>query len=73
MSKELLESRWTETKDALLEGLEGSKRTSMGVVLENTRRHLAEAATNGSTQAGNIATLNRVILPVIRRNANCYR
>jgi hypothetical protein len=67
MSKELLESRWTETKDALLEGLEGSKRTSMSVVLENTRRHLAEAATNGSTQAGNIATLNRVILPVIRR------
>jgi hypothetical protein len=39
----------------------------MGVCLENTRRHLAESATAGATSAGNIATLNRVILPVIRR------
>jgi hypothetical protein len=39
----------------------------MGVILENTRKMLAENATGGSTQAGNVATLNRVILPVIRR------
>jgi hypothetical protein len=63
----LLENRWTETKEALLEGLQGSKRTSMSVILENTRRHLMENASAGSTQAGNVATLNRVILPVIRR------
>jgi hypothetical protein len=67
MSQVLLESRWGETKQALLEGLQGSKRTSMGVILENTRRMLAENATAGATQAGNVATLNRVILPVIRR------
>jgi hypothetical protein len=67
MSQELLESRWDETKEALLEGLQGSRRSTMGVILENTRRHLAENATSGSTVAGNIATLNRVILPVIRR------
>ena len=67
MSKELLESRWGETKDALLEGLKGSQRTSMGVILENTKKYLAEAATAGASQAGNIGTLNRVILPVIRR------
>jgi len=67
MSQELLESRWGETKEALLEGLGGSKRNSMGVILENTRRYLKENATAGSTAAGNIATLNRVILPVIRR------
>ena len=67
MSQELLESRWGETKEALLEGLGGSKRNSMGVILENTRRYLKENATSGSTAAGNIATLNRVILPVIRR------
>ena len=67
MTQALLESRWGETKDALLEGLQGSKRTTMGVILENTRRHLAENATAGATQAGNVATLNRVILPVIRR------
>ena len=67
MTQALLESRWGETKDALLEGLQGSKRTTMGVILENTRKMLAESATAGATQAGNVATLNRVILPVIRR------
>jgi len=68
MSKVLLESRWGETKEALLEGLKGNRRSTMGVVLENTRKGLLnETATAGSTGAGNIATLNRVILPVIRR------
>ena len=67
MSQELLENRWSETKEALLEGLQGTRRSTMGVVLENTRKHLAEAATAGSTSSGNVATLNRVILPVIRR------
>ena len=67
MSQELLESRWGETKEALLEGLQGARRSTMGVILENTRKHLAENATAGSTASGNIATLNRVILPVIRR------
>jgi hypothetical protein len=64
---QLLNERWSETKEALLEGLSGNRRASMGVCLENTRRHLAEAATAGATSAGNVATLNRVILPVIRR------
>ena len=67
MSQELLESRWSETKDALLEGLNGTKRSSMAVILENTKSYLAESATVGSTASGNVATLNRVILPVIRR------
>jgi hypothetical protein len=64
---QLLNERWSETKEALLEGLQGNKRATMGVCLENTRRHLAESATAGATSTGNIATLNRVILPVIRR------
>ena len=67
MTQALLEGRWGETKEALLEGLSGSRRTTMGVILENTRKHLAENATAGATSAGNVATLNRVILPVIRR------
>ena len=64
---ELLTNRWQETKEALLEGLQGTKRSVMGVTLENTRKYLAESATAGTTSAGNVATLNRVILPVIRR------
>jgi hypothetical protein len=64
---QLLNERWSETKDALLEGLQGNRKASMNVCLENTRRYLAEAATAGATSSGNVATLNRVILPVIRR------
>jgi hypothetical protein len=63
----LLEGRWQDTKEALLEGLSGNKKSVMGVTLENTRKYLAESATAGATSAGNVATLNRVILPVIRR------
>jgi hypothetical protein len=64
---ELLESRWQETKGALVEGLSGNKKSVMEATLENTRKYLSEAAGAGATSAGNVATLNRVILPVIRR------
>jgi len=64
---ELLTSRWAETKEALLEGLQGTKKSVMAATLENTRKYLSESATAGATSAGNVATLNRVILPVIRR------
>ena len=67
MSDVLLEGRWGATKNALLEGLEGNRRSAMSVVLENTRKYLSEAASTGATTSGNMATLNRVILPVIRR------
>ena len=67
MSKVLLESRWDETKEALLEGLKGTRRSTMGVILENTKKQLLAESSAGTTTAGNIATLNRVILPVIRR------
>ena len=60
-------NNWDSTRDALLEGLEGTKRDTMNAVLENTKVALNESATAGATQAGNIATLNKVILPVIRR------
>ena len=64
---QLLNERWSETKEALLEGLQGNRRSSMNVCLDNTRKYLSEAATAGATSSGNVATLNRVILPVIRR------
>jgi hypothetical protein len=67
MTSQLLEHKWQETKGALMEGVEGSKAKTLDVVLENTRKYLSEQATSGATSAGNVATLNRVILPVIRR------
>lgn len=67
MATKLFESNWGATKEALLEGLSGTRRQSMDVVFENTRRYLAESATAGATQAGNVAVLNKVMLPLIRR------
>ena len=64
---ELTETRWQDTKSALLEGLSGNKKAVMEATLENTKKYLSESATAGATSAGNVATLNRVILPVIRR------
>lgn len=64
---ELTEARWSETKSALLEGLKGNRKSVMDVTLENTRKYINESATVGATSAGNVAALNRVILPVIRR------
>ena len=58
---------WSETKTALTDGLTGTKKQVMETTLENTKKYLSEAASGGATQAGNIATLNKVILPVIRR------
>lgn len=82
MSK-LFESNWKATKEALCEGrdlmtnMDGTpnpnKKVIMDTILENTRRDLMrrnplmETATAGATSSGNIATLNKVILPVIRR------
>ena len=64
MSQTLFEN-WDVTKDALTDGLEGNKKAVMESTLENTKQYLQEAAASGSTMAGNIATLNKVILPVI--------
>jgi hypothetical protein len=75
----LFESQWQTTKAALCEGrdlthnMDGTvnttKKAVMETVLENTRKEmrLLENATLGATSAANVATLNKVILPVIRR------
>jgi len=68
MANKLFESNWSATKDALLEGLQGARKSNLSVVLENTRSQmLRESATAGATQAGNVAVLNKVMLPLIRR------
>ncbi len=68
MSQALFESKnWAATKEALTEGLQGQRKTTMEVCLENTKKYLTETATAGATASGNVAVLNKVILPVIRR------
>jgi hypothetical protein len=73
----LFESQWAGVKESLLEGadlthnMDGSvnhnKKKTMNLLLENTRRSLMEAASTGATSAAQIAQLNKVILPVMRR------
>jgi hypothetical protein len=63
----LFESNWSATKEALMEGLKGQRKNTMDVVLENAKKQLSEAATAGATGAGSVATLNKVMLPLIRR------
>lgn len=64
---DVLFENWSSTKNALVDGLTGNKKTVMETVLDNTKRGLTESASVGATSAGNVATLNKVILPVIRR------
>ena len=66
MTQNLFEN-WDVTKGALTDGLSGNKKVVMESVLENTKSYLSESAAAGTTMAGNIASLNKVILPVIRR------
>lgn len=63
----LFESNWSATKEALMEGLNGQRKNTMDVVLENAKKQLSESATAGATGAGSVATLNKVMLPLIRR------
>lgn len=75
----LQEGQWNATKKALCEGADlkknadGSVNTTkqrmMETIFDNTRRELKllESATAGATNAASIATLNKVIMPVIRR------
>ena len=68
MADVLFESQnWQATKEALTEGLSGNRKVVMESVLENTKKYITESASAGSTAAGNVAVLNKVILPVIRR------
>lgn len=68
MSQFLTESKWAAIKGTLTEGLKGNRKSVMETVLDNQRKvMLTESATAGATSAGNIATLNKVILPIIRR------
>ena len=55
---DIFESKWSETKQALTEGLAGNKKKTMDVVLENTKKYLSEASTAGATSAGNVATVS---------------
>lgn len=66
--------KWQMIKEALMDGLSSKRAKHLDYVLENTRKDfvarqqvLLENASASAVSTGNIATLNKVILPIIRR------
>ena len=58
---------WTATKEALLEGLQGSKKQIVSTLLENQKEYLAETASGASQTAGAIGNFQKIVIPMIRR------
>lgn len=59
---------WATLKEGLSRGLNDSQKGNFAQVLENTKSHmLKESAAPGGTTSSNIATLNKVVLPILRR------
>lgn len=74
IAKQSAQVKWQKIKEALMEGLDAKRARHLNVILENTRkdfvnrqRMLMENASASAVSTGNIATLNKVILPIIRR------
>lgn len=64
---ELFEN-WSEVKEALLDGLAGSKKEIVGKLLENQKQHiLTETAAAGAVAAHDIAGFRKILIPMIRR------
>lgn len=59
---------WVETKEALLDGLTGSKKAAVAQLMENQKQHLLETAQPASANtAGDIANFQKILIPMIRR------
>jgi len=59
---------WSETKGALLEGLQGSKKQIVDTLLENQRKALLETAQPASANvAADANTFQTIMMPMIRR------
>lgn len=58
---------WQETKDALLEGLVGSKKSVMSTLLENQKQYLLETAGATAVVAADIGNFQKITIPMIRR------
>jgi len=57
---------WQTTKEALLEGLEGSKRQIVATLMEN-QKNLLETAPANAVVSADVATFQKIMIPMIRR------
>lgn len=53
---------WTATKNALIEGLSDSRKSTLNAVLDNQRKYLAKDVTQTGTE-----DFRKVVMPMIRR------
>lgn len=60
-------TKWAGVKSKLCENLSPKKARVVNVLLENTRKQMIFEANNAATTSSNIASINKVILPLIRR------
>lgn len=75
--KNLFEAKWNEAKTLLTEGKDlvtnqdgtpnTMKKQNMAILLENTRRNILKESDATVTQSSNIDSINKIILPVMRR------
>jgi hypothetical protein len=59
--------QWDQTKDALLEGLQGTKKKVVETLMENQRKHIMETAGTTAAVAGDIGNFQKIVIPMIRR------
>jgi hypothetical protein len=57
---------WSETREALLEGLTGSKRSIVSTLMENQKK-LMETAPANAVVSADVATFQKIMIPMIRR------
>lgn len=58
---------WGEAKQTLLEGLDAKRTKLVSILLENQRQYLMETPGADVTSTGNIASVQKMIMPMIRR------
>lgn len=65
---QMLNEGWAETKETLLDGLEGNLRGAMSKLFENQRKQMImETAPDGAIAAHDIAGFRKRMLPMLRR------
>lgn len=62
-----LNENWSVTKEALLEGLSGTKKQIVETLMDNQRKHLMETAGATAVPAGAIDNFQKIVIPMIRR------
>lgn len=58
---------WQGTKEALLEGLSGTKRAAVAQLMENQKKAITETVGSNMVGVGDINTYQKMVMPMIRR------